>query len=279
MNINSIKRLLESSLFQNGIIFLIVINSLLIGLETSDYWMRHYGHVIDQVDLMILGVFIVEITLKLVVYHYRFFKNAWNVFDLMIILISVVPAASSFTVFRAFRILRTLRLVKNVPKLRFIIESLLKAIPSIGWIVALLLMIFYVFAVLGTNLYGEQFPVWFGSLGKSMFTLFQIMTLESWSSGIARPVMSEVPIAALYFIVFILVATYTTLNVFIAIVVNTMNEMHHQEIMEEDSRIKLFVHEEHEQLKTHIGALSDEIRELKQVIEQQHTPTHSDRSL
>lgn len=279
MNINSIKRLLESSLFQNGIILLIVINSLLIGLETSDYWMLHYGYFIDQVDLIILGVFVVEIILKLVVYHYRFFKNAWNVFDLMIILISVVPAASSFTVFRAFRILRTLRLVKNVPKLRFIIESLLKAIPSIGWIVALLLMIFYVFAVLGTNLYGEQFPVWFGSLGKSMFTLFQIMTLESWSSGIARPVMSEVPIAALYFIVFILVATYTTLNVFIAIVVNTMNEMHHQEIMEEDSRIKLFVHDEHEQLKTQIGALSDEIRELKQVIEQQYTPTHSDRSL
>jgi voltage-gated sodium channel len=279
VNIQSIRRLVESQLFQNSIIILIVINSLLIGLETSDYWMLHYGHVIDQVDLIILGVFVFEIILKLVVYHYRFFKNAWNVFDLAIILISVVPAASSFTVFRAFRILRTLRLVKNVPKLRFIIESLLKAIPSIGWIVALLLMIFYVFAVLGTNLYGEQFPVWFGSLGKSMFTLFQIMTLESWASGIARPVMSEVPLASLFFIIFILVATYTTLNVFIAIVVNTMNEMHHQEIMEEDNRIKLFVHEEHEQLKSHIGNLSDEIRELKEVIEQQQTSTHSDRSL
>ncbi|MEM8895940.1 MAG: ion transporter, partial [Bacteroidota bacterium] len=188
MNTQPIKRLVESKLFQNAIIFLIVLNSLLIGLETSDYWMTYYGHIIDQVDLVILGIFIIEIVLKLVVYHYRFFKNAWNVFDLMIILISVVPAASSFTVFRAFRILRTLRLVKNVPKLRFIIESLLKAIPSIGWIVALLLMIFYVFAVLGTNLYGSQFPEWFGTLGKSMFTLFQIMTLESWSSGIARPV-------------------------------------------------------------------------------------------
>lgn len=279
MKINSIKKLIESSHFQNGIILLIVINSLLIGLETSDYWMYHYGHVIDQVDLIILGVFIIEIVLKLTVYHYRFFKNAWNVFDFLVIVISIVPAASSFTVFRAFRILRTLRLVKNVPKLRFIIESLLKAIPSIGWIVALLLMIFYVFAVLGTNLYGDQFPVWFGTLGKSMFTLFQIMTLESWSSGIARPVMSEVPIAALYFIVFILVATYTTLNVFIAIVVNTMNEMHHQEIMEEDNRIKLFVHDEHQQLKRNIDNLSNEIRELKKVIAEQQNPTHSARDL
>ncbi len=277
MNTQPIKRLVESSLFQNTIIFLIVLNSLLIGLETSDYWMDRYGYIIDQVDLVILGVFIVEIVLKLVVYHYRFFKNAWNVFDLMIILISVVPAASSFTVFRAFRILRTLRLVKNVPKLRFIIESLLKAIPSIGWIVALLLMIFYVFAVLGTNLYGSQFPEWFGTLGKSMFTLFQIMTLESWSSGIARPVMTEVPLAAIYFIVFILVATYTTLNVFIAIVVNTMNEMHHQEIMEEDSRIKLFVHEEHEQLKHKIDDLSAEIKELKSLLGEPQLPLHSDR--
>jgi len=277
VNTQPIKRLVESSLFQNTIIFLIVLNSLLIGLETSDYWMDRYGYIIDQVDLVILGVFIVEIVLKLVVYHYRFFKNAWNVFDLMIILISVVPAASSFTVFRAFRILRTLRLVKNVPKLRFIIESLLKAIPSIGWIVALLLMIFYVFAVLGTNLYGSQFPEWFGTLGKSMFTLFQIMTLESWSSGIARPVMTEVPLAAIYFIVFILVATYTTLNVFIAIVVNTMNEMHHQEIMEEDSRIKLFVHEEHEQLKHKIDDLSAEIKELKSLLGEPQLPLHSDR--
>lgn len=279
MNIQSIKKFVESPLFQNVIIFLIVINSLLIGLETSDYWMMHYGHLIDQVDLIILGVFIIEIILKLMVYHYHFFKNAWNVFDLLIILISVVPAASSFTVFRAFRILRTLRLVKNVPKLRFIIESLLKAIPSIGWIVALLLMIFYVFAVLGTNLYGAQFPQWFGSLGKSMFTLFQIMTLESWSSGIARPVMSEVPLAAIYFIVFILVATYTTLNVFIAIVVNTMNEMHHQEIMEEDNRIKLFVHAEHEQLKRNIDVLTQEIRELRNEVSKEHAASHSDSSL
>ena len=277
MLIHSIKRFIESPIFQNTIILLIVVNSLLIGLETSDYWMTHYGHIIDQVDLAILGVFVIEIGLKLLVYHYRFFKNAWNVFDLAIILISVVPAASSFTVFRAFRILRTLRLVKNVPKLRFIIESLLKAIPSIGWIVALLLMIFYVFAVLGTNLYGDQFPVWFGTLGKSMFTLFQIMTLESWSSGIARPVMSEVPLAALYFIVFILVATYTTLNVFIAIVVNTMNEMHHQEIMEEDNRIKLFVHEEHEQLKKTIDNLTGEVMELKNLIKSRRAPVDSER--
>ncbi len=261
-----LKRIVEASWFSNTIIALIIINSILIGLETSEYWMDNYGAIIDQIDLVILGIFIIEILLKMIVYKHRFFGSAWNIFDFSVILISVLPAAGSFAVFRALRIIRALRLVKNVPKLRFIIESLLKSIPSIGWIVALLAMIFYIFAVVGTNLYGEEFPEWFGTLGKSMFTLFQIMTLESWSSGIARPVMEQIPLAEIYFIIFILVATYTTLNVFIAIVVNTMNEMHHKEIMEEDSRMKSFVHAEHEALVKKIDALQDEIRSMKEML-------------
>jgi voltage-gated sodium channel len=238
--------------------------------------MEHYGYLIDLIDLVILGVFIVEVVLKLYAFRLQFFKDPWNVFDFGIILISVLPAASSFSVFRAFRIVRTLRLIKNVPKLKFIIESLLKAIPSIGWIVALLALIFYVFAVIGTNLYGQEFPQWFGTLGKSMFTLFQIMTLESWASGIARPILDQAPFAELYFIIFILIATYTTLNVFIAIVVNTMNEMNRKEMLEEDKRIKSHMDEEQQLLLSKMEAMHSEISEIKLTLQEQQNRAYNE---
>jgi voltage-gated sodium channel len=177
----------------------------------------------------------------------------------------VIPAAGSFAVFRALRILRTLRLLKNVPKLKIIIESLLHSVPSIGWIMVLLAIIFYVFAVIGTNLFGIEFSTYFGSLTKSIFTLFQIMTLESWSSDIARPIIALNPFAAIYFVIFILIATYTTLNIFIAIVVNTMNELHHADMLREEQEIRKMVKSEHEQLMEQISYLTDEVRALKEI--------------
>ena len=267
-----VTQLVDHPRFQHFIVALIVINSILIGLETSHTIMDKFGAIIDQIDLIILGVFIVEILLKVFAYRLGFFKNAWNLFDLAVILISVLPAANSFTVFRALRILRTLRLLKNMPKLRLIIESLLNAIPSIGWIAVLLMVIFYVFAVIGTNLFAMGYPEWFGTLGDTMFTLFQIMTLESWSSGIARPIIEEQPFAVIYFVIFILIATYTTLNIFIAVVVNTMNENHMKEIEkdieEEEEHIKEFVRLENEYLLIKMDRLTDELQEIKKMIKE-----------
>ena len=267
-----VTQLVDHPRFQHFIVALIVINSILIGLETSHTIMDKFGAIIDQIDLIILGVFIVEILLKVFAYRLGFFKNAWNLFDLAVILISVLPAANSFTVFRALRILRTLRLLKNMPKLRLIIESLLNAIPSIGWIAVLLMVIFYVFAVIGTNLFAVGYPEWFGTLGDTMFTLFQIMTLESWSSGIARPIIEEQPFAVIYFVIFILIATYTTLNIFIAVVVNTMNENHMKEIEkdieEEEQHIKEFVRLENEYLLIKMDRLTDELQEIKKMIKE-----------
>ncbi len=267
-----VTQLVDHPRFQHFIVALIVINSILIGLETSHTIMDKFGAIIDQIDLIILGVFIVEILLKVFAYRLGFFKNAWNLFDLAVILISVLPAANSFTVFRALRILRTLRLLKNMPKLRLIIESLLNAIPSIGWIAVLLMVIFYVFAVIGTNLFAVGYPEWFGTLGDTMFTLFQIMTLESWSSGIARPIIEEQPFAVIYFVIFILIATYTTLNIFIAVVVNTMNENHMKEIEkdieEEEEHIKEFVRLENEYLLIKMDRLTDELQEIKKMIKE-----------
>lgn len=256
-----IRGFLESSWFQNFITTIIIINSILIGLETFPVVMDKYGELIDAFDMIILAMFTIEIVLKIVIYRFRFFTSAWNIFDFSVIAISIIPAAGSFTIFRALRIIRTLRLLKSLPKLRLIIESLLHSIPSIGWIIVLLGIVYYIFAVVGTNLFGPDYPEYFGHLGRSTFTLFQIMTLESWSSAIARPIMDGAPFAPLYFVSFILIATYTTLNIFIAIVVNTMNDLSLKDIHEEEQNIKDFVFEENAKLHAKIDALSKQLKE------------------
>lgn len=250
----------ESKNFNIQITTIILINSILIGLETSRPIMKTYGVFIDLFDLVILILFSIEIVLKIFVYRFSFFRNGWNLFDFGIVAISLIPAAGSFSVFRALRIIRTLRLLKSIPKLRLIIESLLKSIPSIGWISVLLGIVYYTFAVIGVNLYGDVYPDFFGDMGKALFTLFQVMTLESWSSGIARPIMQEAPLSGVYFITFILIATYTTLNIFIAIVVNTMNEISLKHLQEEEEHIKDFVFRENEKLHAKLDSL---MRELK----------------
>lgn len=260
---SKLKHYFESKGFQNLIVAVIIINSVLIGLETSPQIMRRFGHFIDWFDFVILVFFSIEIIAKLFVYRLSFFRNSWNVFDFAIVAISVLPAAGSFSVFRALRIVRTLRLLKSIPKLRVIIESLLQSIPSIGWIVVLLGIVYYTFGVIGTNLFGQDYPDYFGSLGGSLFTLFQVMTLESWSSAVARPIMEGAPYAAVYFISFILIATYTTLNVFIAIVVNTMNEVSLKDLHEEEQHIKDFVTAENAKIHEKLDRLYEELAKSK----------------
>jgi len=221
------------------------------------------GDWFERIDNFILYIFIAEISLKIIVYRLDFFKSGWNIFDFLIVGIAALPVAGPMAVFRTLRILRTLRLLNNVPRLRFIIEAIFHAIPSIGWIMVLLAIIFYIFAVLGTNFYGADFPEFFGSMGGSMFTLFQVMTLESWSSGIARPMMEKLPYAYIYFIPFILIATYTTLNIFIAIVVNTMNELQGREIKKEEDRIKAFIEEEYKVIDGKLENLKSQLNQIE----------------
>lgn len=232
-----LREFLEHHKVQKFIIGIILFNAITIGFETDKMLMANYAELFDTFDDIVLGIFIVEILLKLYAYGLRFFLNPWNVFDFLIVTIAALPSAGVFSVFRTLRILRTLRLLKNVPKLRIIIESLVRAIPSIGWIFLLVAIFYYIFAVIGVNVYGDKFPQWFGTMGESTFTLFQIMTLESWSSGIARPIIEEMPYAWVFFVPFILIATYVTLNIFIAIVVNTMNELHIAENLQKEQAI------------------------------------------
>jgi len=266
--LDGLKGFIETNEFQYSIIVLIVINAITIGLETSPVITNAAGVWLTQIDNWILAIFTIEISLKIVAYRHRFFTSPWNLFDFAIVGIALVPAAGPLHILRTLRILRTARLIKNVPKLRLIIESLLKSIPSIGWIAVLLFMIFYIFAVIGTDLYQDLFPEYFGNMGKTFFTLFQVMTLESWSSGIARPMMEQLPFSYIFFIPFILLATYTTLNVFIAIVVNTMNEINRAEMKEEEEKMKAFMHDEHAEMLVHLRAITKKIGDLEKKIDE-----------
>ncbi len=263
MNREKIKQFIESKSVQNFIIGLIVLNSITIGFETSDKVMSSIGDSLLLIDKIILAIFVLEITLKLYAYGFSFFKSGWNIFDFSIVAIALLPASGTLAVLRSLRIFRSLRLLKNLPKLRFIVEALLHSLPSLGWIFVLLALVFYVFAVIGTKLFGAAYPEWFGSLGASMFSLFQIMTLEGWVE-ISRAVMKDFPLANIYFIIFILLASYTTLNIFIAIVVNTMSEVQQKTSKEGIEKIEDIIQDEKEELRKDILSLKEQIIRLEE---------------
>jgi voltage-gated sodium channel len=224
-----LRSILESQRFQFFIIAVIIANAITIGLETSKTAVAAAGGLLAAVDLLALTIFIVEIVAKLYVYRLAFFRDPWNVFDFVIVAIALMPSGEGLSVLRSLRILRALRLISMVPQMRLVVQALLSAIPAMGSVVALLALIFYVAAVMATKLFGAQFPDWFGTVGASLFTLFQIMTLESWSMGIARPVMEVHPYAWMFFVPFILIVTFAVLNLFIAIVVNAMSKAAEEE--------------------------------------------------
>ncbi|SIT65680.1 voltage-gated sodium channel [Ectothiorhodosinus mongolicus] len=256
---------IENRTTQRLIIALILINGVILGLETSPALMDQVGPWLIGADRLILSVFVVEILIKLFVQRAAFFRQPWNVFDFLVVSIALIPTSGPLAV---LRILRLLRLVSMVPKLRFIVEALLKAVPGILSIFGLLILLFYVFAVIATGLFGQQYPEWFGHLGRSMYTLFQVMTLESWSMGISRPVMETFPWAWVFFVPFILVATFTILNLFIAIIVNTMQTLAVEQQEFEQETIEKVVHNESEQLHDDLKALHREISALRAEIKQ-----------
>lgn len=264
---NRLANFVERPVVQNSIIGLIVVNSITIGLETSPSVMRAWGPLLLAVDAAILGVFVIEMALKLAAYRWSYFRNGWNVFDFVIVAIALLPASGTLAVLRALRIFRSLRLIKAVPKLRFIVETLLHSLPSLSWIFVLLSLVFYVFAVIGTTMFGPAYPEWFGDLGASMFTLFQIMTLEGWAE-IARTVQSASPFATVYFLSFILMASYTTLNIFIAIVVNTMSEMQQRENRQQLDAIETLIADERTDIHNDLKLLKEQIQRMEEKLSQ-----------
>ena len=245
--------LVESRGFERFIIAVIVVNAIGLGLETSPAIMSRFGSVIALLDRIAIAIFVVELAIKLFAYRLAFFRNGWNVFDFVIVAVALVPASEGFAVLRALRILRALRLVSVVPSMRKVIAGLFAAIPSIGTVIVMLLLLFYISAVMATKLFGAAFPEWFGTLGASLYSLFQVMTLESWSMGIVRPVMEVFPWAWAFFVPFILLTSFIVLNLFIGVIVNAMSEAADEE-----------AHSEREEILIELRSLKDEVRGLRE---------------
>ena len=256
----------EDRRFTRFITALIVINAVLLGLETVPTVMGPLGWLIVGGDRLILAVFVVEIALRMAAHGRAFWRDPWSLFDVAVVGVALVPSTGSLSVLRALRILRVLRLVSVVPRLRRVVETLLHSLPGMGSIALLLVMLFYVFAVMATKLFGAGFPEWFGTIGESMYSLFQIMTLESWSMGIVRPVMEVYPWAWAFFVPFILIVSFAVLNLFIAVVVDSMQQVHQDE---HDSLVKdadAIARREREALHVDIRALRDEVASLRQTL-------------
>ena len=210
---------------QAFVLVVIVLNAAVLGLQTSPDVVAAVGPALALLDAIALGIFVVELALKIVALDARFFRDGWNVFDLLVVVIALLPAVGPFAVLRALRVLRVLRLVNRMPQLRRIATAIIQAVPGIGAIAGLMVLVFYVSAVMATTLFGERFPEWFGSVPASLYSLFQVMTLESWSMGIVRPVMAVYPEAWAFFVPFILISAFVMLNLFVAVIVDTMSNL------------------------------------------------------
>lgn len=219
-------RFLEKAWVRNGILGVIVFNAILLGMETSDTLMGFAGGLILTLDALCLSIFVIELILKFHAQRGRFWRSGWNIFDFLIVSISLVPGAQGFSVLRALRILRLLRVVSVSPNLRRVVEGFIKALPGMGSVFLLMGMLFYIGAVMATKLFKDSFPEWFGDLGNSAYSLFQIMTLESWSMGIVRPVMEVYPFAWAFFVPFIMVTTFAVVNLLVGLIVNSMQDAH-----------------------------------------------------
>lgn len=263
-----LKLLIENSRFQNFILILIVVNAILLGLETYPELMESAGTAIIFLDRSILMIFVIEISIRIFVYRLNFWRDPWSLFDFSVVMIALIPAAGALSVLRALRVLRVLRLMTMMPAMRRVVGALVNAVPGLGSIGLMLIIFYYVCAVIATNFFSAGFPQWFGTLGESFYTLFQIMTLESWSMGIVRPVMQTHPYAWAFFVPFILIATFTMLNLFIAVIVNAIqnyqeseNEKIADEIHSNDADVESGMHEQFQQL-------SHEIADIKRLLQQ-----------
>lgn len=255
-----VRGFIESPRFDRSITALIVANAITLGIETSPPVAARFGDGLYAFDRLVLAVFVVELLLRFFVHRGRFFRDPWRVFDFVVVGIAVIPAGGAFAVLRALRVLRVLRLVSLVPSMRRVIGALLKALPGMASIVGLLGLVLYVFAVMATKLYGAIAPEFFGTLGASLFTLFQVMTVEGWPD-VARSVMMQSPYSWVFFVFYLLLATFMVLNLFIAVVVNAMQSQVTEDLKDEG--------------EAHTQLILDEVRAIRREIAARHVPAPS----
>lgn len=255
-----VARFIKSQLFYNAILCIIVLNAIVIGLQTIESISSDYAEVLNKINLLCLTVFIIEFILRIYIYRTRFFLKRWDVFDLIVVLISLLPESYVVSTFRFLRVIRVLRLISVIPKIQLITQVLLRTLSSIISVGILLMIVYYVYAVITTTLYGKDFPQWFGTIGESYYTLFQIMTFESWSMGIVRPVMEIHPYSWIVFISFLIIATYIVLNIVIGIIVDCIGEIKNSDCECDSSE------QNYQKLSEQMISLSEELKEIKSLL-------------
>lgn len=264
-----LRNVLDSRFMRDLILGLIIVNAVVLGLETSKTMMASHGALLRSLDAIILALFVVEIVARVYAHRLAFFRDPWSLFDFAVVAIALVPASGPLAVIRALRVLRVLRALTLLPSMRRVVGGLLASIPGISSIALVMGIIFYVFAVLATNLFGGDFDEWFGSVGRSLYTLFQVMTLESWSMGIVRPVMEVYPLAWMFFVPFILIATFTMLNLFIGVIVSAIQSFHDAEAAEAElTSAPAAAPVSLDDLQQELRALRGEVGELRALLRQ-----------
>ncbi len=272
--IKGVRKVVDHKAFQGFILFIIIFNSVVMGIETITGLPDKVVLVLGLFNNICLWIFIIEMLLKFLAYGMDYFKDPWNWFDMVIIgtsLISALPFMAALRAFRVLRVLRSLkalrsmRLVSSIHHLQIILVAIVRSVPSILWTGLLMILIYYIFALIGVNLFGEAFPDWFGTVGKAMYTLFQVMTLESWSMGISRPVMEVYSAAWLYFVPFVLISSFIVMNVVVGIVVNSISEVTAEDtkrVQEEESEENVEAETDEERIK----ALTKEVKEMREML-------------
>ncbi len=279
-------------------LFVITINTISLGLETSRNITEKFRTILFVVDQICLWIFVAELVFKLIAYNKKFFGekridedhvdkdgnmivyfhwNKWNISDLIIVLVSFVASLPYFTVFRVFRVFRSFKVIKAVrsfraiksfkivnefEELRSTFKGLVRAIPGILWTFVFLAVFAYVYAIIGTNIFSEEWPDYFGTLGTSLLTLCQITTFDSWFSGVARPIIQTYPLAWIYFISYVFIAASIIMNVIVGIIVDSMGE--ERERKKEEKKKDDSINE------ITLEKLSEQISELQKQIERLH---------
>ncbi|EEA96889.1 MULTISPECIES: ion transporter [Pseudovibrio] len=273
----TLRRIVRSDAFQYTFLFLIIVNAISLGLATSPSVRRITGDGQVIFDDVIIGLFILEFVLKIMAFGVRFFKSWWNIFDISVVSFSLLPQSGYLSVLRALRVMRAMRVLSFLPQYRQVMQALLDALPGMFSVMIVLALIYYVFAVMATGLFGASFPDWFGDIGRSLYSLFQIMTLESWSMGIVRPVMKIYPYAWALFIPFIFLTAFAVLNLFIGLIVSSMQGIYQEEHSEDVERLRLLVSAENRAIAHQLEAAQLQVIKTLERLEEQIENNKRDR--
>jgi voltage-gated sodium channel len=252
------EEIITNKIFEFFIIFVIVASALTIGVKTHDitpFWLS----VLEVADIGITVIFVIEISIRFLATHPRsdFLKNGWNIFDTLIVTVSLIPIDNSdmALVARLIRVFRVLRMISIIPELRILLNSMLKVLPRLGYVMVLMFIVFYIYAAIGSLIFEDINPVLWGDISIAMLTLFRVMTLEDWTD-VMYETMAVYPMSWVFYISFICLTAFAFLNMLIGIVVNVLEEEHQKE-RDEDTNV------------LHLDDVYSEVKALRVLIEKQ----------